>query len=108
MPFIRAISETSPTSQLYVTFLRTCAIEPNDAGHSRGKRTAAYSSRSVGICVMLAGSIPVKRFSPNNLPGRHQGQAAADTKTEHGRRTEWQLMASRKQRRGTGPSANSV
>ncbi len=28
MPFIRAISETSPTSKLNVTFLRTCAIDP--------------------------------------------------------------------------------
>jgi hypothetical protein len=80
MPFIRAISDTSPTSQLDVTFLRPCAIEPKDAGRSRGQRTAAYNCRNVGICVMLAGSVPVKRFSPSNLPGRHKCEAdAADT-----------------------------
>jgi hypothetical protein len=26
---------------------------------------------------MFAGSIPVRRFSPNNLPGCHQGEAEA-------------------------------
>ncbi len=76
MPFIRAISDTSPTSQLNVTFLRTCAIEPN-AGRSRGQRKEAYNCRNVGICVMLAGSVPVKRFSANNLPGRRQCEAEA-------------------------------
>jgi hypothetical protein len=70
-PFIRAISDTSPTSKLNVTFLRTCAIDPKDAGRSRGQRTAAYNCRNVVICVMLAGSIPVKRFSPSSLPGKH-------------------------------------
>ena len=40
MPFIRAISETSPTSQLYVTFLRKCAIEPKSqaAAEDNGQR----------------------------------------------------------------------
>ena len=76
VPFICAISDTSPTSKLNVTFLRTCAIEPKDAGRSRGQRTAAYNCRNVGVCVMLAGSVPVRRFSPNNLPGRHQCRAA--------------------------------
>ncbi len=71
--FIRAISDTSPTSKLNVTFLRTSAIE--DAGHSRGQRTAAYNSRNVVICAMLVGSVPVRRFSPSSLPGYHQGQA---------------------------------
>ncbi len=71
-PFIRAISDTSPTSKLNVTFLQTCAIEPQYAGRSRGQQTVAYNCRSVGICEMLAGSIPVRRFSPNSLPGRHQ------------------------------------
>ncbi len=80
MPFIRAISDTSPTSQLNVTFLQPSVLEPQYAGRSRGQRTAAYNCRNVGICVMLAGSIPVKRFSPNNLPERHQCEAkAADT-----------------------------
>ncbi len=77
MPFIRAISETSPTSQLSLTSLRTCAIEPQYAGRSRGQRTAAYNCRNVGICVMLAGSVPVRRFSPNNLPGFHQCETKA-------------------------------
>ena len=31
MPFIRAISDTSPTSKLNVTFLQTCAMEPQCA-----------------------------------------------------------------------------
>jgi hypothetical protein len=75
VPFIRAISGTSPTSQLNVTFLQKCAIEPKFADRSRGQRTAAYNSRSVGICTMFAGSMPVSRFSPNNLPGRHQRKA---------------------------------
>ena len=79
MPFIRAISDTSPTSQLNVTFLQTSAIEPlrQDAGRSRGQRTAAYNSRNVGICVMLAGSIPVIRFSPSNLLASHRCEPQA-------------------------------
>jgi hypothetical protein len=80
VPFIRAISDTSPTSQLNVTFLQPSVLEPQYAGRSRGQRTTAYNCRKVGICAMYAGSIPVKRFSPNNLPGRHQCEAeAADT-----------------------------
>ncbi len=80
MPFIRAISDTSPTSQLNVTFLQPGVLELQYAGRSRGQRTAAYNCRNVGISVMLAGSVPVKRFSPSNLPGRHQCKAeAADT-----------------------------
>ena len=72
LPFICAISDTSPTSKLNVTFLQTCAIEPQYARRSRGQPTAAYNCRSVGICAMLVGSVPVRRFSPNSLPGRHQ------------------------------------
>ena len=72
MPFIRAISDTSPTSKLNVTFLQTCAMKPPHARRSREQRTAAYNCRSVGICVMLAGSVPVSRFSPNSLPDNHQ------------------------------------
>jgi hypothetical protein len=82
--FIRAISDTSPTSQLNVTFLQTCASEPQYARRSRGQRTAAYNCRSVGICAMLAGSVPVSRFSPNSLPGNHQCEAeATQRQTEH-------------------------
>ncbi len=77
MPFIRAISDTSPTSQLSLTSLRTCAIEPQYAGRSRGQRTAAYNCRNVGICVMLAGSVPVRLFSPINLPGFHECETKA-------------------------------
>ena len=48
MPFIRAISEKSPTSQLYVTFLQTCAMEPKTqaAAEENGQRrtTAAMSA----------------------------------------------------------------
>jgi hypothetical protein len=47
------------------------------ASRGRGRQTKAHNSRSVDICVMLVGSIPVRRFSPNNLPGRHQCDAAA-------------------------------
>ncbi len=72
LPFICAISDTSPTSKLNVTFLQTCAIEPQYERRSRGQRTVAYNCRSVGICAMLVGSVPVRRFSPNSLPGRHQ------------------------------------
>jgi hypothetical protein len=72
VPFICAISDTSPTRKLNVTFLQSCAMEPQYAHRSRGQRTAAYNCRSVGICAMLVGSVPVKRFSPNSLPGRHQ------------------------------------
>jgi hypothetical protein len=71
----------------------------------------AHNSSNVGICEMLAGSSPVRRFSPNNLPGLHKCKAEA-AKTNrawgHGRHTDWRWMASRKQRRGTGPSAHSV
>ena len=85
MPFICAISDTSPTSKLNVTFLQRCAIEPQYAGRSRGQRTVAYNCRSVGIFVMLAGSVPVRRFSPNNLLGNHQCEAeAAQRQTEDG------------------------
>jgi hypothetical protein len=72
VPFICAISDTSPTSKLNVTFLQICAIEPQYARRSREQPTAAYNCRSVGICAMLVGSVPVKRFSLNSLPGRHQ------------------------------------
>ena len=72
VPFICAISDTSPTSKLNVTFLQTCTIEPQYARRSREQPTAAYNCRSVRICVMLVGSVPVRRFSPNSLPGRHQ------------------------------------
>ena len=75
MPFIRAISDTSPTSQLNVTFLQTQVIEP--LRRRPLPRTKAYNCRSIGIWARLVGSIPVRRFSPNNLPGRHQCQAAA-------------------------------
>jgi hypothetical protein len=77
VPFIRAISETSPTSQLNVTFLQPSVLQPNDAGRSRGQRTAAYNCRNVGICVMLAGIVPVRRFSPSSLPGRNQCETEA-------------------------------
>ena len=85
VPFICAISDTSPTSKLNVTFLQRCAIEPQYAGRSRGQRTVAYNCRSVGIFVMLAGSVPVRRFSPNSLPCNHQCEAeAAQRQTEDG------------------------
>ena len=77
MPFIRAISDTSPTSQLNVTFLQPGVLELQYAGRSRGQRTAAYNCRSVGSCVMLAGSIPVRRFSPTSLPGFHECETKA-------------------------------
>ncbi len=86
----------------------TCAIEPKDAGRGRGQRTVAYNCRNVVICVMLAGSIPVKRFSPSNLPGHHQRQAAAAGIDRARERTDWRWMASRKQRPGTGPLAHSL
>jgi hypothetical protein len=35
----------------------------------------AYSSRKDGICVMSAGSVPVKRFSAISLPHRHKCKA---------------------------------
>ncbi len=77
MPFIRAISDTSPTNQLNLKSLQPCAIELKDVGRSRGQRAAAYNCRNVGICAMLVGSIPVRRFSPNSLPGHHYCEAEA-------------------------------
>ena len=91
MPFIRAISNASPTSKLNVTFLQTSAGKPfKDETSNQGTRPTTYNSRNVGICVMLAGSIPVRRFSPNNLPGRHQCQAEAAAIDRAWERTNWQ------------------
>ena len=52
VPFIRAISDTSPTRKLNVTFLRTCAIEPlkmqalaEDNGQRRTTAAASVSAR---------------------------------------------------------------
>jgi hypothetical protein len=46
VPFIRAISDTSPTSQLNVTFLRTCASKTQATAEDNGQRrtTAAMSA----------------------------------------------------------------
>jgi hypothetical protein len=75
VPFIRAISDTSPTRRLNVTFLPATMIK--DAASRRGWQTAAYNIRNCGIRVMLAGSIPVRRFSPSNLRDRHRCGAEA-------------------------------
>jgi hypothetical protein len=85
VPFICAISDTSPTSKLNVRFLQTCAIEPEHARCKREQKTAAYNCRSVGICAISAGRTPVRRFSPNSLPSHHQCESEAAQKTHR----EW-------------------
>ena len=103
VPFICAISDTSPTSKLNVTFLQTCAIEPQYARRSREQPTAAYNCRSVRICVMLVGSVPVRRFSPNSLPGRHQ-RSGGGTETDRAWATyRWAMEGIEETKAGNQP-----
>jgi hypothetical protein len=108
-PFIRAISDTSPTSKLNVTFLQRCASEPQ-------RRRPAPRTTDSGVqlpqCQYLrdvGGQHPRKTILSKKPAGPLSEQSRGDTnRASMGQRTYWRWMASRKQRPGTGPSANSV
>jgi hypothetical protein len=109
VPFICATSDTSPTSQLKVTFLQTSAIEPQRCRPQPRKSDSGVQLTQCRYLRDVGGKRPGETILAKEPAGATiSAKRWWHKQSERGRRTERRWMASRKQRPEIGPSAHSV